>query len=875
MVLPPDLRREFARLSRRRALLAALVLALLGAVVAFGLARTSATDFVAGAASRLLGRAVELRAIDVRLGGRLEIELVDLRVAGDDPNVPLFEAPIARFHQSWSRLLTGRILPMAWSFERPILRLRASATPGEGVGLPRMPPLELSIEDGTVLFEPRQGPPLRLERLRVTAQQAPLRAGVRGSALGGIARGERTAGDFAIDFDGWLDDAELRGSVEGLPLDALPWPSPAVAPRAGEASGSFALALGARAFSGALDVSIAGFRHDIPEGRPLVPRDMRVVADGTWKDGRLGVTVHPLRVDDVAISGGVTIDTRPGGRVRGRLEAAPFETRPGTRLNLLRVLGLRFETFAEFDQRISSGRIDEIRAELDLPTAEFARSVSLERETPPEELHVHARVRGVTYRARPHMSPIEELEGEFDWEGDRMRFSHVRMVRDEKPLPEINVTVDGARIFTHLPREERKLPETPGVPLHGLGPAFASFRPDPTEPPRDTVITVRQAHVAYSGFLLPFRDGEIVLRFPEGNVQVERADGVLGGALATLEALWDRARDRIDVRVRFREGDAPPRRDLGPFWVGGEFSLPHARFGRWPLDDVRGRLRASRALVELSDVTARLSGGAFASRGHLSLEPEDHAPFALTVELSGADAAGIGEVLKFAPGSLSGTVATRGTLAGKLRPEHKVLEDGEVDLALDVRDGTLANLPLLLAVARFASPLGWTGLFGRPLPYTRMQADLTIRGGKLRTENFALDGPELRMLAAGEIDLLPEETPLDMVIALLFLRTVDQVLERVPLVGSFLLGENKSLVTLYFKVNGPWKDPGGMPLPPQGIASAAGWAGRVLGEGVRRIRDMLVVPAAGAPAPQPAPSPDPAKKERSDGAAREAQDPRT
>ncbi len=860
---------------RRRGLLAAALLALFGVAVAFGVARTSAVDFVAGAASRLLGRSVEIGAIDVRLGGRLEIELFDLRVSGDAVEAPLLEAPIARFHQSWSRLLTGRILPMAWSFERPTLRLRADSMPGGGeAAITRVPPLELSIQDGTVLFQPRQGPPLRLERLRVTAEQAPLRAGVRGSALGGIARGDRAAGNFALDFDGWLADAELRGNLEGLPLDALPWPAAAPAPRAGDLSGTFVLALDGGAISGALDVAVTGLRYDIPEGRlPLAPQEFRLVADATWKDGRLGVTVHPLRLDDFSLSGGVTVDTRPGGRIRGRLEAAPFETRPGTRLNLLRILGLRFETFAEFDARTTTGRVDEIRLDLDLPTGELARTFSFERATPPEELHLHARVRGATYRARPQMSPIEELEGEIDWEGDRLRFSRVRMVRDEKPLPEIDVVIDGARIFTHLPQEERKLPETPGVPLHGLGPAFASFKADPDAPAADeTAIELRQARVAYSGFLLPFRDGEVTLRFPVGNLKVERADGVLGGALATIEALWDRARDRIDVHVRFRDGKPPPRRDPGPAWAEGDFSLARARIGRWPLEDVRGRLRAGAALVELSDITAKLSGGTLTARGHVSLEREGHAPFALSLALAGANAAGIGEVLRFGEGSLTGTVEASGTLAGKLSPQRRFLEDAEIDLAIDVRDGTLANLPLLLAVARFASPLGWTGLFGRPLPYTRMQGELAIRHGRLRTENFALDGPELRMLAAGEIELLPEETPMDMVIALLFLRTVDQVLERVPLVGSFLLGENKSLVTLYFKVNGPWRDPGGMPLPPQGITSAAGWAGRVLGEGVRRIRDMLSAPAAGTPAAPPDPAP--GKEERPHGAARQAQDPR-
>jgi hypothetical protein len=156
-----------------------------------------------------------------------------------------------------------------------------------------------------------------------------------------------------------------------------------------------------------------------------------------------------------------------------------------------------------------------------------------------------------------------------------------------------------------------------------------------------------------------------------------------------------------------------------------------------------------------------------------------------------------------------------------------------------------------------------------------MTADIKIAEGRLRTENFALDGPELRMLAAGEIDLRPDDRPVDLVLALLFLRTVDQVLERVPFVGSWILGNNRSLVTLYFKVGGPWRDPSGVPLPPGGITTAAGWAGRVIGQGVRRVRDMLAVPGFEVrPGPVDGGKP-PAKGELHDGASRARQDRRS
>jgi hypothetical protein len=274
--------------------------------------------------------------------------------------------------------------------------------------------------------------------------------------------------------------------------------------------------------------------------------------------------------------------------------------------------------------------------------------------------------------------------------------------------------------------------------------------------------------------------------------------------------------------------------------------------------------------VELTEVEARLAGGAFRAHGHVSIDEEGSAPLAFEIAVAGADAAGVGEILEFGPDVFAGRVDASGKIEGRLTPGRDFREDSVATLHLDARDGTIANLPLLLAVARLASPLGWTGLFGRPLPYRTATADLRIEKGTLRTENFALDGPELRMLTAGEIDLLEEARPVDLVVALLFLRTVDQVLERVPFVGSFLLGENRSLVALYFKVEGPWRDPGGRPLPPATITTAAGWAGRVIGLGARRVRDMLAVPGIVPPAGGASP-----KGELRDGASRAQEDPRS
>ena len=118
-------------------------------------------------------------------------------------------------------------------------------------------------------------------------------------------------------------------------------------------------------------------------------------------------------------------------------------------------------------------------------------------------------------------------------------------------------------------------------------------------------------------------------------------------------------------------------------------------------------------------------------------------------------------------------------------------------------------------------------------------ADIAIRGGMLRTQNLAVVGPELRVLARGEVDLAREPHHSEFVLAFLFLETVDRVLGNVPVLGRLVLGPDRSLVTLYMKVDGPWADPNLRPLMPGAVETAAGWATRAIEGAVGRLRRIF------------------------------------
>ena len=165
-----------------------------------------------------------------------------------------------------------------------------------------------------------------------------------------------------------------------------------------------------------------------------------------------------------------------------------------------------------------------------------------------------------------------------------------------------------------------------------------------------------------------------------------------------------------------------------------------------------------------------------------------------------ADAAAVGEILGMRQDRLTGELAAMGTLEGPLRPDARFTEVGKIDLDVEIEDGTLGKGPLTVTLARLASLQGWTGLFGRPLPFDTLDTSLRVEKGTLHIEDFNLVGPELRILSAGRMELHEEGLPVDLLVALLLFNPVDWVIGTVPVIGDWVLGEDGSLVALYFKL---------------------------------------------------------------------------
>ena len=166
----------------------------------------------------------------------------------------------------------------------------------------------------------------------------------------------------------------------------------------------------------------------------------------------------------------------------------------------------------------------------------------------------------------------------------------------------------------------------------------------------------------------------------------------------------------------------------------------------------------------------------------------------------------------------TGTYNFSGEIMAKTKPEalsHAL--SGKLSFAAEkgriYRFGLLAKLLAILNVTEI-----YRGqvpdLTGEGFAYHSMSASAKLQGGKIIMEDCNIDGASMGIACKGDIDLVRRE--LDLVILVAPFKTVDRIVDIIPLLGSVLGGK---LISIPFQAKGNLEDPDVYPLPPKAVGS--------------------------------------------------------
>jgi len=169
-----------------------------------------------------------------------------------------------------------------------------------------------------------------------------------------------------------------------------------------------------------------------------------------------------------------------------------------------------------------------------------------------------------------------------------------------------------------------------------------------------------------------------------------------------------------------------------------------------------------------------------------------------------------------------------GIITGDFNLEGTVNSDGEIVNVMQSLQGELelisngGRVSKYGGLARFFSALNFGEFFrgntidyeDEGFPYDLMMANADIKDGKLIINEAAMDGPSLKVVCEGIIDLVNEK--LDLQVMVIPVMAVDSVIEKIPLLSTVL---GKDFVSIPIKVTGDFSNPEISELSPHTIGA--------------------------------------------------------
>lgn len=471
---------------------------------------------------------------------------------------------------------------------------------------------------------------------------------------------------------------------------------------------------------------------------------------------------------------------------------------------------------------VEQGRLHTLRAGGSATLSAWQAFLAGRTRTPPAEFVIDATLSDTVIRVGDD-DRLEDISGRLWWSGNRTEVINGRGTLNGSPLPVLDVAVEGVTNFLAGDPARRQL-DSGGVPLRGLQPLWQWFQRDRDEDDPKTHIAVGLVidRLHHPLFLWPIENLSAALWDTEQGLHIVTDAGTWAGVPISGDADWNfepEERVRAELTATAPEEGAAIRSESDA-WTEGDIVLGIRHGGAWGQQHASSRFSARGGVFQFDEVQLPLNPqGDVDASIELDVGLPDRVPFQLSFDMEGGSVEALAEQLGQPPEIGTGTVDIAGSFDGALRPGVPFLDGLSGLMEVVGVDGTVRkSLPAFVAVA-LASQAFNPFLRRDEVRYERCETTLQFEDGRMSTTGFSLDGPDMRVFATGELDLLRAPHIVDAQVALFLFRQIDMILEKIPIVNYLLLGTNDNLVGAHFRLSGPWEDPKATAVPFRALAT--------------------------------------------------------
>jgi hypothetical protein len=523
----------------------------------------------------------------------------------------------------------------------------------------------------------------------------------------------------------------------------------------------------------------------------------------------------------------------------------------------------------EIARSVLSGRIAAVEIRGGATLQQWRDALARRADRLPRGLQVLADVEDVGI-AVGAVDRLEDMSARVTWRDDRLILEGATGALNGTPLPRLDLSFRG--IGRILASDQRRRPEPSGAaPLAGLTPLWAvlSEGKNPTDeavPP----IWIEIDHLHHPALFWPLEAVHARFQPTEDGAHVvlsrgtwagvplhgaidlsfrpERRAGVwLEAGAEEMEQEPGGSADPGDL-ARPRGSDPSSAGEAGGAWAAGRFEVSATGGDAWLRRPARGRFRAILGVLHFEDVKAELSPrGELNGSGTLDLSGGDEVPYEVRFTLDGGDVSDLVARGGFDGEAATGRLDLRGALSGSLRPGRRTIAGVSGLLRLEASNGTIQrSVPPILAVALASET--FSGFSSREhVQYRRCATTLSFAEGRVSTDSFDLDGPDVRLFASGELDLVHPPFEIDAEVVLFLFRQIDRALGKIPLLNVLLLGDNNNLVAAYYKLVGPWEAPEAVGKPLRTLGQGPGTVlieqiPKIVKKGMEALGELLIGP---------------------------------